>query len=108
MTDWHLYMLRCDDDSVYTGITTDVDRRLREHRTGKRGARYLRARRPIELLYAARVGDRSAASIAEYAVKTLEKSQKEALAAGTISLTDVLTRRANRQSQRERANGAAS
>ena len=107
MTDWYLYLLRCDDDSVYTGITTDVDRRVREHRMGKRGARYLRARRPVEILFAACVGDRSAASVAEYAVKALDKSRKEALAAGLISLTDVLTQHADRRSQRERSNGAA-
>lgn len=100
---WYLYMLRCDDGSVYTGITTDVERRFEEHRSGRRGARYLRARRPTELLYATVVGDRSAASVAEYAVKSLEKSQKEAVAAGTLLLVDVLERRARRRSQRDRA-----
>jgi len=98
---WYLYMLRCDDGSVYTGITTDVERRFEEHRSGRRGARYLRARRPIELLYAMAVGDRSAASVAEYAVKSLEKSQKEAVAAGTLSLDDVIERRTRRRSQRD-------
>ena len=99
--DWHLYMLRCGDGSVYTGITTDVERRVGEHRTGKRGARYLRARGPIELLYSTEIGDRSAASVAEYAVKSLDKSQKEALAAGRLSLHEVLDRR--RALQRDRA-----
>jgi putative endonuclease len=91
---------------VYTGITTDVARRIDEHRAGKRGARYLRARRPIELLYATPVGDRSAASVAEHAVKSLDKSQKEALAAGVLSLSTVLERRARLRSQRDGANGS--
>jgi len=101
---WHLYMLRCGDGSLYTGITTDVERRIDEHRNSRRGARYLRSRRPIELLYSAQLGDRSAASVAEYAVKALDKSQKEALAAGRLSLRDVLDRRESLQ--RDRANRA--
>jgi putative endonuclease len=102
---WHLYMLRCNDGSVYTGITTDVERRIGEHRSGRRGARYLRARRPLELLYSAAFGNRSAASVAEYAVKALDKSQKELLVAGALSLRDVLDRR--KRLQRDRANRAS-
>jgi len=98
-------MLRCGDGSVYTGITTDIARRLGEHRDGRRGARYVRARHPIELLYCAEIGDRSAASVAEYAVKSLDKSQKEALAAGALSLRTVLDRR--KALQRDRAKRAA-
>lgn len=78
---WFLYIVRSHDASLYTGITTDVDRRLQEHAgTGsKPGARYLRARRQLQLVYSVAVGDRSLASKAEWRVKRLSKAAKEAL-----------------------------
>lgn len=92
MPDWILYIVRCRDGSLYTGITTDVARRLREHhRGGTRGAHYLRGRGPLQLQFTHRFNDRSAASRAEYAVKRLSKRAKERLAAGLLemrSLTD--------------------
>ena len=88
---WHLYMVRCADGSVYTGISTDVQRRWKEHqRGGARAARYLRTRRPVDLIFSAMIGERGAALRAEHAIKQLEKSQKEALAKGLLALRVVL------------------
>ncbi len=88
---WHLYIVRCADGSLYTGVSTDVERRLREHRTGgPRAARYLRTRTPIDVVFTQCIGDRSAALRAEWAIKQLEKPQKEALARGVLSLGEVL------------------
>ncbi len=86
---WSLYVVRCGDRSLYTGITTDVSRRLREHRDGTRGARYLRGRTPLTLVFEVAVGDRSAASRAERRVKLLSKSEKESL----LAAPDTLRRR---------------
>jgi putative endonuclease len=87
MSDWILYIARCHDGSLYTGITTDVARRLREHqRGGPRGASYVRGRGPLELLFTHHFDDRSAASRAEYAVKQLSKQAKQRLVAGLIDI----------------------
>jgi putative endonuclease len=72
-----LYLLRCADGSIYTGISTDVRRRIVEHESGSRGAKYLRGRGPLELLYEQAVGDRSQASWLEYQVKKLSAADKE-------------------------------
>jgi len=69
--------LRCSDNSLYTGIATDVERRLREHEEGKRGAKYLRGRTPISLMFQQEVGDRSRASQIEHHIKKLPKREKE-------------------------------
>jgi putative endonuclease len=67
-------------DSLYTGITTDVARRVTEHAgAGKQGAKSLRAKGPLALVYAITLGDRSLASRVEYAIKQLSKAEKEAL-----------------------------
>lgn len=76
---WSLYLLRCGDGTLYTGIATDVERRLAEHLDGRRGARYLRGRGPLELLFAEPVGDRTLASRAERRVKRLPRASKERL-----------------------------
>ena len=60
-----LYILRCADGSLYTGIASDVDARLHEHEHGRRGAKYLRGRTPFELVYTQAAGDRSAAQALE-------------------------------------------
>lgn len=77
-THWHLYILRCADDSLYTGISPDVARRLAVHRSGK-GSRYLRGRSPLTLIASFEIGDRSAATRAEMAFKRLTKRRKESL-----------------------------
>ncbi len=91
MPDWHVYIVRCDDGSLYTGISTDVARRLREHqRGGPRAARYLRTRAAIDVVFTQLIGDRSAALRAEWAIKRLEKTRKEAFARGELSLSELL------------------
>jgi putative endonuclease len=74
-TTWYLYILRCADGSLYTGITTDVERRLEEHRSGK-GAKYTRGRGPLELVYREVCGSHSDALKREYAVKQLVRKDK--------------------------------
>lgn len=72
---WWLYMLRCADGTLYTGITTDVERRLAEHNSG-RGAKYTRSRRPVEVVYREPCPDKSAALRREIAVKRLSRAHK--------------------------------
>jgi putative endonuclease len=73
---WSLYLLVCADGSIYTGITTDVTRRLDEHQSGTRGSKYLRGRRPLQLLYQRRIGNRSVASQLEHRVRNLARNCK--------------------------------
>ncbi len=75
---WKLYILRCGDGTLYTGITTDVPARLEAHRSGK-GAKYTRGRAPLELAYTEECADHSAALKRELAVKRLTKAEKLAL-----------------------------
>ena len=75
---WYLYILRCGDGTLYTGITNDVEKRLETHRTGK-GAKYTRGRSPLELVYRECCGSHSDALKREAAVKKLSRQQKEAL-----------------------------
>lgn len=89
-TAYSLYIVRCADGSLYTGIARDVARRLQEHVHGSRGAKYLRGRGPLELVFAQAVGDRGCASRLEYQVKRLDRVEKEALIAGRYSLDDLV------------------
>ena len=73
---WYLYILRCGDGSLYTGITTDVEKRVEIHRAGK-GAKYTRGRTPLELVYRESCGSHSDALKRELAVKKLTREQKE-------------------------------
>ena len=72
---WYLYILRCKDDSLYTGITTDVDKRLEAHRAGK-GAKYTRGRGPLELVYKEECADHSDALKRELEIKRLPREEK--------------------------------
>ena len=72
---WKLYMLRCGDGTLYTGISTDVERRLEEHRSGK-GAKYTRSRGPLELVYWEECGDKSTALKRECEIKALPRAEK--------------------------------
>lgn len=72
---WYLYILRCKDDTLYTGITTDVEKRLETHRAGK-GAKYTRGRGPLELVYREQCGDHSAALKREAEIKALPREEK--------------------------------
>lgn len=75
---WHVYMILCTDDTLYTGITTDIERRMREHSSG-RGAKYFRGRQPERLLYLESGHDRSSASQREHAIKAMRRSDKDLL-----------------------------
>ncbi len=75
---YYVYMVRCADDSLYTGIATDPAHRTEIHNSGK-GAKYTRSRLPVTLVYTEAVGDKSAALRREYALKQLSRQQKLAL-----------------------------
>ena len=77
MDKWSVYLVRCKDDSLYAGVALDVDRRLEEHREGKRGAKYLRGRAPLELVLRREIGDRSLALKVELRIKKLSRKAKE-------------------------------
>jgi len=85
---WYLYLVRCGDGSLYTGISTDVARRFEAH-TQNRGARRLRGRGPLQLVYSEAVGDRRQALRLEYRVKRLSKAEKERLVRGELRLPRV-------------------
>jgi len=76
VTPWFIYVIRCRNGDLYTGISTDVQRRLAEHQSGK-GAKYLRGRGPLHLVFQQPVGSRSEALKAELAFKKLKKTDKE-------------------------------
>mgnify|MGYP006278191023 FL=1 len=76
MSTWYMYVVECADDTLYTGITTDVSRRIREHNHTAQGARYTRSRRPVELVGAWAYPDQSEAASSEYAFKELSRSEK--------------------------------
>jgi putative endonuclease len=80
MNDWTVYIIRCSDETLYTGITRDVERRVEEHNgSGLLGARYTRARRPVRLVYSEAHKTRSDAARREYEIKRLNREGKEAL-----------------------------
>ncbi len=76
---WYVYIVRCADKTLYTGITTDIARRVREHNTKMLGATYTKAKRPVTLVYHEPATNRSEALKREAAIKTLSKQQKELL-----------------------------
>lgn len=71
-----VYILKCKDGTLYTGITTDVARRVAEHNTSKLGAKYAKARRPVKLVYTKKFMNRSTASREEARVKNLNRKEK--------------------------------
>ena len=84
---WYVYILHCADGSLYTGITTDVSRRLQEHNEHPRlAAKYTRARRPVTLVYVEEVADRAVAVKREYAIKQLKRKEKKAMVANASTV----------------------
>jgi predicted GIY-YIG superfamily endonuclease len=79
--EWHVYIVRCSDESLYTGIARDVEARIAQHNAGS-GARYTRSRLPVELVYREAAPDRSAALKREYSIKALSVAAKRRLAGG--------------------------
>lgn len=91
---WYFYVLECADGSFYAGITTDIERRLAQHRSGK-GARYTRGRAPLRLLHCAPCPDRAAALRAEAAFKALARPHKRAWLAQNASTCSLPTKDAD-------------
>lgn len=74
-----LYILKCNDNTYYTGIAIDVEKRLMEHNTSDKGAKYTRSRRPVVLIYREEYSDKSSALKRELTIKRMKRSNKEAL-----------------------------
>ena len=97
-TSWFIYLIRTRQGSLYTGITTDVLQRLAEHQggkngDGKKGAKYLRAKGPLQIVYTLEIGSRSLVSRAEYRLKRLSKVKKESIVVeqpSKLALLDLL------------------
>lgn len=86
---WHLYIVKCRNGTLYTGITTDVDRRFAEHQKGGlKAARYLRGKGPLELVFRTVAGDRAQASVLEYRIKALSRAAKQELIAGKMDVAE--------------------
>lgn len=76
---WCVYMIRCSDASLYTGVTTNIDRRFAEHKEGKLGAKYTRAKIALHVAYMEPCASRSEAQVREAQIKKLSKEEKETL-----------------------------
>jgi len=76
---WFVYLLKCADNSLYTGICTDLDRRIAEHNSSPLGAKYTRARRPVQLVFSEKCENRSAATRRELEIKKMPRAKKEKL-----------------------------
>ena len=90
--EWSIYMVRCRDGSLYTGIATDIERRFAEHQAGK-GAKYLRGRAPLKLAFKKRIGSRSLALQIERMIKGLHKDKKERIVKTIIDIDQLRKRR---------------
>ena len=73
---YFLYILQCSDNTFYTGVTTNLDRRIKEHNQSKLGAKYTKIRRPVKLIYSKEFLDRSTALVEEYKIKSLTRQEK--------------------------------
>ncbi len=88
-TEFTLYMVRCADGTLYTGIAADVEKRLAQHESGSRGAKYLRGKGPLQIVFSEVAGNRATASQLEYRVKKLSRSRKLDLVEGRCRLEDL-------------------
>ncbi len=73
---YFVYILQCSDNTFYTGITTNLERRIKEHNTSKIGAKYTKVRRPVKLIYSKEFNNRSEASVEEARIKKLTRAEK--------------------------------
>jgi putative endonuclease len=90
-TDWYLYLIRCRDGSIYTGISTNVNRRFAQHqKPGQGGSKYLRGRGPLVLVFQAKVGTYSLALKVECRVKKLPKDKKEKILLKTHYMDEIV------------------
>ena len=99
---WSLYILKCSDETFYTGITNNLERRLKMHQAGK-ASRYTRTRGPVEMLYSETCGDRSSALIRECEVKEWPRQKKEKLVNGENLKTETRKKRRPSQATRHKA-----
>ena len=81
---WSFYVVRCADNSLYAGITKDIKRRVSEHNTSSRGAKYTRSRRPVRLVYQKVCANKSEAILNENAFKKMRKKDKEEFVEGVM------------------------
>ena len=81
---YFVYILKCSDETLYTGITTDLQRRIKEHNSSDKGAKYTSLRRPVELVYSEKSCDRSSASKREYVIKKMSKIKKMELISAQV------------------------
>lgn len=91
MDEWSVYLIKTRLNTLYAGISKDVHRRLREHESTLKGARYLRGKGPLELVWHACVGEKSTALRLEYRIKRLNRQQKQQLIQGDMSWKHLLT-----------------
>jgi putative endonuclease len=78
---WYVYMIRCSDGSLYTGVTTNIERRFKEHQESPKGSKYARAKIPLRVVYEETCASRSEAQVREHQIKKLSKKEKETLVA---------------------------
>lgn len=91
METWFLYLIRCKDNSLYTGITTDVKRRFKEHQgNDRKGSKYLRGKAPLKLVLKKKIGNKSLSSKVEAKVKKLPKVKKEFLVKKKIRIKEII------------------
>ena len=83
---YFLYILKCRDGTLYTGISVDLARRIREHNTNSKGAKYTRSRRPVKLVYSKKYRNRSTVSVAESRLKDMARQEKLSLVQGSVRL----------------------
>jgi putative endonuclease len=103
MPKWWVYMVRCRDRSLYTGIALDLERRIAEHEKGdRRGAKYLRGRGPLELVLAKAVGAKPVALRVERRVKRLRKAEKETLIGRKVTARQLIALAGTRPRSRRR------
>ena len=91
--DWYLYIIRCNNSSLYTGITLDVARRFKEHQEqGRKCAKYLKGKRPLELAYEHRIGSKGLAYRVEKRVKKTSRLNKENIISGMLYIKDLINK----------------
>ena len=87
---WNIYILRCNDDSLYIGITNDLERRQREHASGKRGSKYVRGKKPFDLVFSHQIKEKGRALKIEHQLKKLTKDKKEYFLRNPSELRDFI------------------
>lgn len=88
---WHIYIIRCKDNSLYTGVTIDIKRRFDEHKNDpKKGAKYLKGKKPLKLVWHKKIGSKQKAMQLEWRVKQLSKAKKELIVLKKLNIKTLL------------------